>query len=280
MVDIGAITVTQAGDVGGIGQSKFWFQRVDATTPLVADCNAAAAAVHGLYNSVKGDLASTITWTFLGVVDLVDHATAAPQGVVALSSVPATVPGTAGGSYPGGVGGRLNWKTPSVHGRRYIRGCTFFTPMPAAEYTGSGALGSGVISDFNTAAAAYIAAMAAANLDPIIWHRPPKGTFSGGAVGLITAGIMSSTPASLRSRRVLRCVQRYSARSTVTVARRSLWHPHDRQLVLWILTPLESTGRATPRCTTTRFTPVLYPQCTIVSAAGPEDKACSSARSF
>lgn len=203
MVAIGAITVRQSGDIGGIGQSKFYFQRSDATTPTVGDCNAAAAAVHAIYSACHGDLSNSTTYTFLGVVDLVDHATAAPAGIVALSAVPADVAGSAGGSYPAGVGGRLNWHTGSVHGRRYIRGCTFFTPMPAALYTGTGELGSGVIGDFDTAAATYITSMAAANLDPIIWHRPPVHTFAGGAVGLITAGIMSPTPASLRSRRVL-----------------------------------------------------------------------------
>lgn len=204
MVNIGAIVVHVSGDIGGIGQSKLYFQRTDATTPTVSDCNAAGAAVHALYQSMYANVSDNTASQVQGLVELVDHATAAPGGILALSSVPAQVNGLASGNFAAGVGGRMNWKTGSVHNRRYIRGCTFFTPFTPLAYTGDGEIASGVITAANTAAATYITAMGAASLDPIIWHRPPVGTFSGGAVGLITAGILSATPGSLRSRRVLR----------------------------------------------------------------------------
>lgn len=201
MVDISFVKVQVSGDIGGLGISKFGFQRVDATPPLQSDCNSAGAAVHGLLTAVRAVWPLDITWTILGECDLVDHATGAPAGIVTMSSVPAAVTGASAGAYGAGLGLRMNWKTPSVHGRRYIRGCTFFVPTTRDAFGSNGAADPSTQASYASAGAAYIAAMAAANLDPIVWHRPPKGTTSGGAVGLITSAACSSVPAGLRSRR-------------------------------------------------------------------------------
>jgi hypothetical protein len=82
-----------------------------------------------------------------------------------------------------------------------LRGATYVVPLGSGIYTPTGGLGVTQQTLCNNAAAQYIAAMVAANLVPVIWHRPPKGTTDTGIVGAITSGVCSATPAGLRSRR-------------------------------------------------------------------------------
>jgi len=201
MVDIAHIDVELAGDVGGAGISRFWFQRSDATPPVVSDCNSAAAAVRALWGAASTYLSSDMTYTINPTVELVAHDTGAISGLVTITSVPTAVSGGSGSNYAAGTGFRLNWKTLSVHNRRFIRGCNFFTPVGSGGWSSNGNVSSGALSGMATAITTYLGAMATASLDPIIWHRPLKGTFTGGAVGLIVTGSVSPTPASLRTRR-------------------------------------------------------------------------------
>jgi hypothetical protein len=201
MVELAQHSVQLSGDIGGLGVSKFHWQRIDATTPLVADCNAAGAALHGLYNSLTGLFPSAITWTFPADVPLFDVSSALVQGILTMSSVPAAVSGAGGLDYAAGTGARINWKTTSIHGRRFLRGATFMVPLVASAYNGTGAVAAASITTIQGAAATFLAAMATANLELIAWHRPLKGATTGGAAGLVAAAAVPSTPAGLRSRR-------------------------------------------------------------------------------
>jgi hypothetical protein len=201
MVNITHISMQVAGDVGGVGISRFWFQRADAADPTQSDCNSAAAAVRALLQSAVTYIAADTTYTCQTQCELQAHDTGAVSGLVTISSVPAVVTGGGGGNYAAGTGYRLNWKTLSVHNRRFIRGCNFITPIASGGWTSGGIAASAAVTAINTAIGTYLAAMSSAALDPIIWHRPPTGTFTGGAVGLIVTGAVSTTPASLRSRR-------------------------------------------------------------------------------
>jgi hypothetical protein len=211
MVEIAHVDALLTGDVGGAGISRYWFQRVDAATITGSDCNAAAAAVRALYGAASTYLAADMTYTFPGPIDVVDHATGLVQNIVPLSSVPTAVTGGGGGNYAAGTGFRLNWKTLSVHNRRFIRGANFLTPVAAGGWTTGGVVAPGAISGMASAITTYLAALNTAGLEAIIWHRPAKGTFTGGAVGLVVTGAVSPTPAGLRTRRTLYCGAWYSA---------------------------------------------------------------------
>jgi len=204
MVEITHTDVLLAGDIGGQGISRFWWQRQDATTPLVADCNAAASALHTMLGSLTNSVAVDVTYTVQSDFELLDHATGAVQAILQATSIPSPITGGGSGNYAAGVGGRLNWKTGSVHNRRFIRGANFITPYAASAYDTTGQVSASTQSSGLTAILAYLTAMNSAGLEAIIWHRPPTGTFSGGAVGLISAGAISPVPGSVRSRRVLR----------------------------------------------------------------------------
>ena len=188
------------GDIGGQGISRFRFIRNDAGITTVADCNAAGAAVRQLILACGLKPLDT-TWTISPTVELYDAGSALVQGALTMSTVPAPVVGTDSQNYAAGIGIRINWKTSTIVGRRLLRGATFLVPMASGVFSASGAVGTGTLSAATTAAGAYVGAMTAANLVPVVWHRPPTGTTSGGVVGPIQAWVVPPRPAGLRSRR-------------------------------------------------------------------------------
>jgi hypothetical protein len=143
----------------------------------------------------------TVNWTCQAQVDVYDVNTGVVQGPLLITALPATVTGTGAGNYPAGTGGRLNWKTSTLVGRRLLKGSLFMVPFAPTAYAGTGSITTAVASALNTAATTYLNALTSATLYPVIWHRPAKGATSGGLTGIVYAGVMSNTPASLRSRR-------------------------------------------------------------------------------
>jgi hypothetical protein len=201
MVELAQHTVQLSGDIGGVGVSKFHWQRKDATTPLQADCDSAGAALRALYNACIGVFPSAMSYQVLTEVPLFDVASALVSGILVMSSTPAVVTGGGGLDYAAGTGARINWKTTSIHNRRYLRGATFMVPLVAGAYTGQGAVAGATITTIQSAAATFLTALDTANLELIAWHRPAKGATTGGAAGLVFTGQVPSTPAGLRSRR-------------------------------------------------------------------------------
>jgi hypothetical protein len=201
MVELAVQELQVSGDIGGLGLTRFHWQRVDATTPLVPDANSAAAAIHGLISIFSSAMPSDITWSFNPLVKLLDVSTGQVMGILNLTTVPAPVTGGSASDYGAGLGARINWSTTSVHGRRFLRSATYMVPLAGNAYSTNGSIASSVVTAGNGACATYLAALNTAALEGIAWHRPPKGTFTGGAAGLISSGQVSTTPAGLRSRR-------------------------------------------------------------------------------
>jgi hypothetical protein len=202
MVDvIGEVSFHVQGDIGGIGVSRFWFAPQTPVAITQANANAVAAAGRAFLQAASASMPAGISWTCDAQVNVYDVHTGLVQGPIVISALPAAVTGAGGSGFPAGVGARVNWKTAQVQGRRLIRGAIFVAPLSNSAFTTSGAVSSTFVTSQNAAAATYLGAVTTANLNPIIWHRPPKGTFAGGALGIVFAGVTSSVPASLRSRR-------------------------------------------------------------------------------
>jgi hypothetical protein len=190
-----------AGDIGGVGISTLRFTRQDAAAITGADCNAAAAAAHNLFNAAVGSLPLDVTWSCNTQVDIYDSVTGAVQGPLTVNTVPSPVVGTVSGTYAAGSGARVNWKTSTLQGRRLLRGATYLVPLAGPGFTSNGSVSSGIITALNGGAGAYLTAMTSAQLYPVIWHRPLKGQHAGGVTGIVYAAVTSATPAGLRSRR-------------------------------------------------------------------------------
>lgn len=202
MPEVGELAFHVAGDIGGTGISRFRFTRQDAASITGTDCNAAAAAAKGMLSTLAAWFPNAITWTCVPQVNVYDSSTGLVSGPLVVSSLPAVVGGSAGTTFGAGLGARVNWKTSTLHGRRLMKGATFLVPFGTAAFSSAGAVSSTAVNSVTTAATAYLTAMTAAALYPVVWHRPPKGTTAGGQTGIIYAGVCSSVPAGLRSRRV------------------------------------------------------------------------------
>lgn len=197
---VAEVSVHVIGDIGGVGISRFRFIRNDAGVLTVADCNAAGAAVRSMYNS-SNNFPTGVQVQVQATVEQFDIGTGLVQPSLVMSSIPAAVVGSVAGNYGAGVGARINWKTATVVGRRMLRGATFMVPYGNTAFSGNGAVNGTAVGVVTSAAQAYIAAMATANLVPVIWHRPTAESPSGGVVGPVTGAACPTTPAGLRSRR-------------------------------------------------------------------------------
>lgn len=201
MPQLGEIMYNVQGDIGGQGVSRFRFVRQNAGNISGADANAAAAAARLLLNAAAGVLPSAVTWTCNAQCNIYDSASGLVQGPLIITSLPATVTGSGGTNWAAGVGARVNWKTSTLQGRRLIRGATFVIPLAGGAFGPGGSLQASQITALNAGAAAYLNAMTTALLYPVIWHRPAKGSLTGGTTGIVFAGTTSSVPSGLRSRR-------------------------------------------------------------------------------
>lgn len=198
------IAVTEAlisGDVGGQGVSRYHWQTPGGTTPVAADCDTANGAVHAFYDSIKGVFPQVIHIDISPVCLVVDAVSALPIANVAGTIVQPSVIGTNTDPYGAGTGARLNWKSSSVYNRRFMRGCNFIVPMGAFLFNTDGSVKASTVTTIVNAASVMMAAFLSGGLELVIYGRPKKGLTTGGHVGTITAGAMTTTPAGLRSRR-------------------------------------------------------------------------------
>jgi hypothetical protein len=189
------------GDAGGQGISRMHFQRQDATSITVADCNAAMAAWAALWAALKTNVPAGITWTWQPNVLVIEHATAQVQALLTATTPPAPMVGTSASNYVTGTGLRFDWLTQSIHNRRFLRGSNYMIPLGQGAFSTNGNVSSGVVTSATSAANTFLNALNTAQLELIAYHRPPKGTQAGGAAGLVSAVRVPSQPSGLRSRR-------------------------------------------------------------------------------
>jgi hypothetical protein len=201
VAQLAEISWNVSGDIGGLGVSRFWFVRQNAGNISGADVNAAAAASRKVINAAAGVIPTPVTWTCNGVSNVYEATSGLVQGPLPVSSLPASVTGSGGSNFAAGVGARVNWKTSTLQGRRLIRGCIFLAPLVGVAFGASGALQGSQVTAINAGVASYLTDMTTALLYPVVWHRPAKGATTGGTTGIVYAGVTSTVPASLRSRR-------------------------------------------------------------------------------
>lgn len=201
MPQVAEVAWQVAGDIGGLGVSRFRFIRQNAGSIMGADVTAAVTAQNAFFGSMTQDIPVKVSWTVESQVDIYDSESGIVQGPLVVTSPPTARIGTGAGNYPAGVGARVNWKTSTLVGRRLLKGALYLVPLYQGVYTSSGAIDPAIAASLQAAANTYINAMTTALLYPVVWHRPAKGTGAGGMTGIITAGVVSQVPASLRSRR-------------------------------------------------------------------------------
>jgi hypothetical protein len=195
------IGVNVVGDIGGTGISRFHVKRSDNTAPTIPDCNAAAAAIKNLFTAWGTYGPTGVSWQFPPQVPQVEETSAELQGYLNLSSIPTNVTGVNATAYPAGNGLRIDWLTATIRNRRLMRASNFIVPLAGNGYATTGQVASACQSALLTAASNMMTALATASLVLVAYHRPPKGTFTGGLSAPVTAYRIPVVPATLRSRR-------------------------------------------------------------------------------
>jgi hypothetical protein len=201
MARLGYFDFELIGGPGGVGLSRQHFQRIDLGVITPTDAAAAAAAYRGLWFTAGTYMPDDITVSVASPCAVVDDATGAPITEVAPSSFPAAVVGSVSTGWAAGVGCRINLGTANVINRRFVRGAIFIVPLAGSAFDTNGFVSTGPVGAIAGAAATYAAAMTAAGLNHIVWHRPAKGTHVGGVAAPVLTVSVKPGAAVLRSRR-------------------------------------------------------------------------------
>ena len=156
----------------------------------------ATADITAFFAAIKGLFPAALQWSVLNSGDVLDDTSGLITGTWTGTGGAVTT-STGSGSYAAGVGAYVNWTTGAVVGRRRLKGRTFLCPLVASSgYDTGGTIVTAALSTIGTAATTL-----AGSGKMRIWHRPPKGTFSGGTSALVVAGTVPDQVTSLRTRR-------------------------------------------------------------------------------
>jgi len=199
-MQVGVFAVTQSGDIGGAGISRFAVSPGGSGPFTNTQLNAIAAALLAMYTSVKSILPLNMLFTVAPTVQMVEDTT---HGLVGQENIPTTgnVTGQTASSYMAGMGARMYWHTNQVRHGRLVRGATYMTPLSNSAMNSNGALTASAATQVAAAGNAYIAALNAASTPPMVLCRPTTKGGSDGTSVIISACTVSTKPAGMRSRR-------------------------------------------------------------------------------
>lgn len=183
---------------GGPSAPGLTVMNVDADTAL--DFSAALAAVVDFWTAVKGYLSNDYSLQVDPNVDLFNEADGGISGAFTENPAPAPVLGAGAGGYANGIGGRIDWATSGIVGRRRVKGRTFLVPLTSGVFNDTGLISPTVQTTFGNAATALINALETAGTPLVVWSRPGKG-LADGAKNQVIAATVPTKPAVLRGRR-------------------------------------------------------------------------------
>jgi hypothetical protein len=82
-----------------------------------------------------------------------------------------------------------------------MRGAVYLVPVNSGTYDNSGQISAACQTQLLTSVGNLRATLTGNGMSLVVYHRPPKGTFTGGKSGPVTAQDVPLKPAGLRSRR-------------------------------------------------------------------------------
>ena len=186
MPDLLRVRVTWNGAVPGGGISTFYTDDVVALD---------VSSIKTFFNAIKDLMPGTLSLTIPNNADTIDMASGRLTGNLALTGG-GVVTGTGDANYLAGVGAFVNWNTSFVRNGRLLRGRTFLAPLTRGIASPDGTILDTVKSEIDAAALGLVAAATWQ-----IYHRPPKGTFTGGTAHLITTAQTVDRVTALKTRR-------------------------------------------------------------------------------
>ena len=167
------------------------------TTTLYTESGAAlSGAIRTFFEAIKTYIPSGVSITYDVTGDLVDEANGHIVGTWTDTAAAATTCTAA--SWSGPAGCVVHWLTADVGLHRRIRGRTFLVPMTSS--TSTGVPSSTQITAIQTAASALVATATGANA-LLVWKRPTFDGATPGSKHVVTAALVPTLAAVLRSRR-------------------------------------------------------------------------------
>jgi hypothetical protein len=194
------IRVTWTGIPSGNGVSTFYSQ--SGTVPNLSTLRLGLANLSAI-------LPTGVTLQIENQGDSIETDGGAIDGSWSTSAQAAVV-GAAGGAYASPTGAVITWLTDEIHGRRHLKGRTFFVPLAASAYGSNGSLLAGATTALQGVGNGLLAAGTGAKY--CVWGRPvrPKGpdgkpvpgsVGTGGMGGIITSYKVPTKAMVLTSRR-------------------------------------------------------------------------------
>lgn len=184
--DIARVRVTWGGAVPGGGVSTFY-------TPMGLELD--VSSLKTFFTACAPFLPSELSLQIPSNADTIDEASGRLTG-----NVPAigggTVTGSGNSAYSAGVGAFINWNTSFVRNGRLLRGRTFIAPLGQGYASVDGTLNDTTRTALDVAALGLVS-HGLWN----IYHRPPKGTFTGGLASVIETAQTVDRVTALKSRR-------------------------------------------------------------------------------
>jgi len=209
MTDIYVAKVDWTGNYGHTGISRFAFVSSDGGVPTDTQRDGVLTAINTFLNANSGGIPTDVGWVMDPLVESYDGVLGTLTGELATAGGIAPGVGTNGSSYSNGVGLTVKWKTGGTFNGRRIQGRTFIVPLAGQQFSTTGHVQAGVAQSWQDAGNAYLAAMPALGVTPLVWGRPTdvKATarkpahHNVGHWASISTAVVDVTPAILGRRR-------------------------------------------------------------------------------
>lgn len=195
MADVLRVTTLWGGFVGAPGFTSMHFGPGGGSLTEAAD--AATAAVRTFWDTIKGNLPSTVTLNVQQEVPFFDIATGHLTSVANSTSPPLVVAGTNSNPVAAPAGAQVLWLTGALRGTRRLRGRTFIVPLSSQAMETNGSLLATFITSLS-GAAATLRATAATPMQ--VWGRPSPALGAGFAAPVAGHAVRDKV-CVLRSRR-------------------------------------------------------------------------------
>lgn len=198
MASVFQVTARWENFIGAPGYTKFHFLDVVGS----AGAGSVTAAARTFLNAFAGTVPIGVTIQVAAEVPEYDEVTGTLLGEVVAGTLPALITGTAAGSYAGGAGAFVAWKTGTIWQGRRVQGRTFMVPQ-AGIFETNGTLSSAFITSATAAATSLINDPASTFA---IWAKRftvVNGalTQTNGAAFQVTSALVRDQASGLRSRR-------------------------------------------------------------------------------
>lgn len=187
---------TSGGYTGSPGYTKLKFAPNVTAGPTTAEVNAAAAASRALLAATASMMPSAVSYNCQSTAQVFSDA-GVLQSEVGVGVLPATINGSGGTTYPGGVGGVIYWNTGAVNGGHKVRGRTYLVPLANAAFAGDGTLATALVSSLQTAVNTFVGSGTSPCVNTRALGKPGRvnGTIQ------ILSGTVKDRTAFLRTRR-------------------------------------------------------------------------------